>query len=194
MGDWTDAVEALVAGKIAGLDAPAVAERWAWATELGARAAELLDPARLRARPPEAVYDDLRRLGVPQCPIRLANLGRVNDAERIVASLLKLLETPGGFVEKYRAAKFPQAGLVTITELLCVARPARFICRSASFTRALAKVTPFYGYAALCEMGYEEFLDVCRVLTGRLERFPSPAVAALAARWRYLFLYAALMT
>ncbi len=194
MGEWTDAVATLVAGKIAGLDASAIAARWAWVPELGERAAELLDPARLRARPPEMVYDDLRQLGVAQCPIRLTNLGRANDAERIVASLLRLLETPGGFAEKYRAAKFPQAGLVTITELLCVARPGRFVCRNAAFTRALAKVAPFYSYAALNEMGYEEFLDVCRVLAERLTRFPASPVAALAARWRYLFLYGALLT
>lgn len=192
MAEWTDALMDLVDRKTAGLDAAGLDARWRWADDLGARAEAALEPEKLRALPPAEIYGLLRELGIPQCPIRIANLGRTNEAEHIVASLLKLLETPGGFAEKYRAAKFPQAGMATITELLCVARPRRFICRNTAFTRALAKVTPFYGYAALNEMGYEEFLDICRVLADKLGEYPVPVLAARAKQWRFLWLYAVL--
>lgn len=192
MADWTEAVMKFTAAKIADLSAEDITARWGWVDMLGEKAAQLLTPERLKSIDPVTIYDDLRQLGIAQCPIRLANLGRVNDAGRIVEALRKLLETPGGFAEKYRAAKFPQAGMVTITEILCVARPARFICRNTAFTRALAKVTPFYGYAALNEMNYEEFLDICRVLTDKLEEFPSPEIARRTKQWRFLWLYALL--
>jgi hypothetical protein len=196
--NWTDAFVDFARQKFAGLPDAKIAERWRWVDDLAADAAATLAPDNLRRMPPAEIYGHLRRLSFNGTPIRLTNLGRANDAERIVEALVKLLGTAGDFTARYRAAKFPQAGLVTLTEILCAARPTRFVCRSASFTRALAKVTPLYGYAALTEMGYEEFLDLCRALSGALESFPENAqgggasVRRRAKDLRYLWLYATL--
>ncbi|GHS90525.1 hypothetical protein FACS1894139_00580 [Planctomycetales bacterium] len=192
--NWTDAFADLARQKFAGLTAAEITERWAWVDNLATDAATVLEPENLRRMPPAEIYEHLRRLSFNGVPIRLTNLGRVNDAERIVEALIKLLTTPGDFAARYRAAKFPQAGLVTLTEILCAARPTRFVCRSSGFTRALAKATPLYSYAALNEMGYEEFLDLCRVLSDELVNFPDNGgvVRRRAQNYRYLWLYAVL--
>lgn len=189
MATWCDLIRAELASRF-GDDLAGIAEHCAWVPELAAKAEEILNPARLRALAPQEVYASLRELGVPQCPIRIAHLGRVNDAERIIDALLKLLETPGDLEEKYRAAKFPQAGIVTITELLCVARPLRFICRNTAFTRALAKIVPLYSARALEELPYQEFLDICREPCKIIETAPG-APGQWAKQYRYLLLYAA---
>ena len=189
MGDWCKLLERELQRRF-GDDLAGIAEKCAWVPELAGRAALLLDPPRLRAMPAQEVYSALAALGVPECPIRIAHIGRVNDAERIVEALLRLLETPGDFEEKYRAAKFPQAGSVTLTELLCVARPLRFVCRNTAFTRELAKIVPLYSARALQELPYTEFLDICRELCLIMARYPATA-APLVERYRYLLLYAA---
>jgi len=142
---------------------------------------------------PPAVYARLRTLSVPRCPIRITNLGRENQAAGVADALLRLLETPGEFEEKYRAAKIPQAGVVTITEILCVAKPMRFVLRNTRFTKALAKVIPFYTPRGLDELAYEDFLTLCRELARVLET----ALAAVglgdwARTHRFLLLYAVL--
>lgn len=189
MADWRSLLARELTGRF-GEDLAGLQEPCSWVPQLAQNAVRLLEPAALRAMPPAEVYDRLRALGVPQCPIRIAHLGRVNDAERIVDALLKLLETPGGLMEKFRAAKFPQAGMVTLTELLCVARPLRFVCRNALFTRALAKIIPLYSARALEELPYEEFLDICREPCLVLEKAPG-VPGQWAKEYRYLLLYAA---
>lgn len=189
MADWCDLIRAELALRF-GEDLAGIETACAWVPELAQKAEIILAPARLRERPPQEVYADLRELGVPQCPIRIAHLGRVNDSGRITEALLKLLETPGELEEKYRAAKFPQAGIVTITELLCVARPLRFICRNTLFTRALAKIVPLYSARALEELPYPEFLDICREPCKIIEAAPG-LPGQWAKQYRYLLLYAA---
>lgn len=189
MADWRELLAQELTARF-GVDLSGVEQHCSWVPQLAVSAAELLAPASLRVMPPAEVYDRLRALGIPQCPIRIAHLGRVNDAERIVEALLRLLETPGGIDEKFRAAKFPQAGIVTLTELLCVARPLRFICRNTLFTRALAKIIPLYSARALGELPYEEFLDICREPCLVLEKAPG-LTGVWAKQYRYLLLYAA---
>ena len=87
MADWrsllTNELTARFGPELAGLETCC-----AWVPPLAAAAARLLDPAALRAMPPAEVYERLRALGIPQCPIRIAHLGRVNDAGRIVEALV----------------------------------------------------------------------------------------------------------
>ncbi len=167
-------------------------QHYAWVTDLHARARELLDPQTLRGMDPPGIYARLRELSVPQCPIRVSNLGRENRAHEIVDALARLMETPGGFAEKYRAAKIPQAGVVTITELLCAAKPMRFVLRNTRFTRAAAKVIPFYSAKALKELTYADFLDLCMELARVMEDVCGQAGCGDWAReHRFLLLYAA---
>ena len=80
--------------------------------------------------------------------------------------------------------------MVTLTELLCVARPLRFICRNTLFTRALAKIIPLYSAKALEELPYAEFLDICREPLRIMEQAPG-VPGQWAKEYRYLLLYAA---
>lgn len=189
MSDWTALLKQELCNKL-GDNLQLIEEKCGWVPEIAEKAKVMLTPEFLSSISPEEVYNHIKELGISQCPIKLTNLGRVNDAQRVVDSLLKLLSTPGGLSEKYRAAKFPQAGIVTITELLCVARPLRFICRNTAFTREFAKIIPLYSKKALDELPYEEFLDLCRELCKILEEAPGIA-GEWAKKYRYLLLYAA---
>ncbi len=172
-------------------DAKEILQRFAWVDELYATGKELLIPETLEEMPAHEVYEKLRQLSFPGCPIRITNLGRMNNAQGVRDAVVRLLKTPGDFEEKYRAAKIAQTGIVTITELLCVARPMRFVLRNTAFTRALAKVAPFYTAKGLSELPYPEFLDLCMELAKILKRYLEPAgLGAWADERRFLLLYA----
>ena len=175
--------------------APVAAEefndRFSWVMEFHERAIKVLNPEYLQSMPAQNVYAELKALTIPQCPIRLTNLGRANSAQQVVDSLVRLLVTPGSFQEKYRAAKFPQAGIVTLTEILCVARPHRFVCRNTAFTRALTRVVPFYSRKALDELAYSEFLDICEELVKIMKDYLMPEIT-WADKARFLLLYSIL--
>lgn len=174
-------------------DPAAVRAGCGWVEEIHARAAALLEPASLREMPPEEAYARLKAIRLPGCRLSLVKLGKANEAPQVVESLVRLLETPGDLREKFRAAKIPQAGVVTVTQLLCAAKPHRFIVRNTALTRAVARVAPFYTRRALDEMRYEEFLDLCRALAGALEGRLAPAgLGEWARRHRFLLLYAVL--
>ncbi len=174
-------------------DAEALQEQYAWVTELHLKARELLAPAALRAFSPPEVYQRLLTLSVPRCPIRVANLGRENQASEIVEALVRLMETPGGFEAKFAAAKIRQTGVVTLTELLCVAKPVRFMLRNTRLTRAAARVIPLYTARGLNEIEYEDFLDLCRELARLLEETCSTVgLGDWAKTHRFLLLYAVL--
>jgi hypothetical protein len=152
-----------------------------------------LSPESLAARPAGEIYAALDSLNVPDCQVRMTNLGRVNRAEEVVAGIAALLAKPGDFAEKYRAGKIPQAGVVAFSQILCLARPHRFAIRNRPFTRALAKAVPFYTVRALDELGYEEFLDMCRELFRAVEiRMGGLGLGGWAAKYRFLLLYALL--
>jgi len=174
-------------------DGAAVSERYRWVSDLHARAREALRPETLRALPEHGIYACLESLSIPGCAVRMTNLGRTNDARRVAESILVLMETPGGFEAKFRAAKVPQAGVVTLTQILCAAKPMRFFVRNAAFTRAAATVIPLYPRKALEELAYDDFLDLVAELARLLEAHLAPAgLAAWAREHRYLLLYAVL--
>ena len=165
--------------------------RFSWVIEFHEQAARVLNPEYLQSMPAQSVYAELKALTISECPIRVTNLGRANSAQQVVDSLVRLLVTQGSFEEKYRAAKFPQAGMVTLTEILCVARPHRFICRNTAFTRELSKVVPFYTKKALDELAYAEFLDICRELVKIMKAYLEPEIDWVD-KVRYLLLYSIL--
>ncbi len=192
MAEWSDLFRnELVSRFGVKVDAEMFTHKFDWVQNFHKRANDILNPEYLQSMRPEDIYKELKTLTVPQCPIRMTNLGRANSAGQIVASLIKLLTVQGGFEEKYRAAKFPQAGMVTITEILCVARPHRFICRNTAFTRALTRVVPFYSKKALDELGYTEFFDICTELVKVMLDYLGSDIQ-WAAQVRYLLLYATL--
>lgn len=192
MAEWSDLFRKELVTKFGEqVDAVDFMQRFSWVREFSVRAARILEPEYLKSMPPQDIYQELSMLTIPECPIRMTNLGRANSAEKVVDSLVKLLTVQGGFAEKYSAAKFPQAGLVTLTEILCICRPHRFICRNTAFTRALVRVVPFYSKKALDELEYSEFLDICTELTKVLLAYLQDRVD-WAKSVRYLLLYATL--
>jgi hypothetical protein len=194
MADWGDAYRAWL-DKRHGTppDAEAFRARFAWMEALHEKAVALLSEQALAALPPPEVYARLRELSVPRCPIRVANLGRVNDAAGVVESLRRLVTARGDFEEKLRAAKIPQAGRVTIGELLAVWKPHRFPLRNTALHRAAAAVVPFYTRRGLEELPDREFLDLARELTRIQEAWLTGAgLETWAAEYRFLLLYAIL--
>ncbi len=194
MTNWSDAFQRFLDARLGSApERNQVTARFQWVEDLHRESRDILSLEALRQMPPPEVYARLKALSVPRCPIRLTNLGRVNDAERVKESLIRLLETPGNFAEKYKAAKFPQAGVVTLTEILCVVKPMRFILRNAMFTKELAKVVPLYTRRGLQELPYEEFLDICRELARITQQHLIPAgLADWAKTHRFLLLFAVL--
>lgn len=191
MADWAQEFRIHLEDSLAGLDKEGVLARYAWVEDLSRQAQECLAPENLANAKPEDIYKRLDGLRVPGCQVRMTNLGRMNQAEEVLQAVTRLLATPGDFTAKYRAGKIPQAGVVTLTEILSLARPHRFIIRNQLFTRALARMVPLYSVRSLGEMGYEEFLDLCRELARILiERLKPLDLAAWAEERRFLLLYA----
>lgn len=193
MASWTDLFDKYLEKAFDGLDRESFMERYGWVGEYAARAAEVLSPENLSSMPPEKIYATLDSLALPHCQVRMTNLGRVNAADDVVEGIRNLLEKPGDFGAKYRAGKIPQAGMVTLTQILTLARPDRFAIRNAAMTRAVAKQVPFYSVRALDELGYEEYLDICRELTRVVEAHAKGfGLGEWALRYRFLLLYAVL--
>ncbi|MCD8139657.1 MAG: hypothetical protein LUE17_07755 [Planctomycetaceae bacterium] len=194
MAAWADVFDTSVKNLLDGLDTEAIMARYGWVEEFSRRASELLSPATLATMPPHEIYAALDAINAPKCQVRMTNLGRVNDAGQVVEGITALLAKPGDFAAKYRAGKIPQAGTVTLSQILCLARPDRFAIRNTPFTRALAKQIPLYSAKALDELGYEEFLDICRELTRvMVARFTRAGLGEWASRYRFLLLYALLV-
>ncbi len=192
MADWADLYKNELTSKYGKtVNASEFTERFSWVLDFHDKASIVLNPEYLSSMPAPDIYKELKALTIPQCPIRMTNLGRANSADKVVDSLIKLLTTQGGFEEKYSAAKFPQAGMVTITEILCVARPHRFICRNTAFSKALTRVVPFYTKKALDELHYQEFLDICSELVKVLLDYLEPDIK-WAKNVKYLLLYSTL--
>lgn len=194
MAGWKEMLDKQLEKEFAGLDKAAFLARYGWVEDYSRKTLELLSPERLASTPPHEIYAALDSLNVPKCQVRMTNLGRMNQASDVVDAIAALLSQPGDFAQKYRAGKIPQAGVVTLTQILSLARPHRFVIRNAPFTRALAKRIPFYTAKALGELGYEEFLDICRELAKAVEERVKPlGLAAWAAEYRFLLLYAILV-
>ena len=194
MADWSTLFDRQVKSLLDGLDRERFLERFGWVSEYVDRAAAALSPDSLAKSPPETIYSTLDTLNIPGCQVRMTNLGRVNQADEVVEGIGRLLAQPGDFAVKYRAGKIPQAGVVTLTQILSLARPHRFVIRNAKITRALAKCIPFYTARALDELGYEEFLDLCRELSRVVEINLKPlGLGDWAGKYRFLLLYALLV-
>ena len=195
MPAWSDLFARHLEKLLAGMDRDAFLTRFGWVEEYSRVAEKILSPENLAALPPQEIYAALDSLNVPGCQVRMTNLGRVNQASEVVTGISALLAKPGDFAAKYRAGKIPQAGVVTLTQILSLARPHRFVIRNAPFTRALAKQVPFYTTRALGELGYEEFLDICRELCRVLEaRLKTLGLEEWVVRHRFLLLYGLLLT
>lgn len=195
MADWTALVDAFIKNKLVDLDREAFIKRYGWVEEYSSRAKEALGGEKLESSKPEEIYALLDSLNVPGCQVRMTNLGRMNQAREVVDGIKRLLDEPGDFAVKYRAGKIPQAGVVTLTQILSLARPHRFVIRNAPFTRALAKLVPLYSMKALNEFGYEEFLDICREITKIVEtNLADLRLSEWAREKRFLLLYALLVT
>lgn len=195
MSDWSALFDRHFKSLLDGLDREGFLARYGWVGEYARRAAAALSPEALERSRPEEVYATLDDLNMPGCRVRMTNLGRVNQAAEVVEGIRRLLVQPGDFAVKYRAGKIPQAGVVTLTQILSLARPQRFVIRNAKFTRALAKHVPFYSPRALDELGYEEFLDICREISRVVEVNLKPfGLSDWAREHRFLLLYALLVS
>lgn len=194
MAAWSDLFARHLDHMLDGVDRGEFMTRFGWVEEYSRKAIELLSPRNLEELPPQEIYAALDSLNVPKCQVRMTNLGRVNQASEVVAGIAALLAQPGDFAAKYRAGKIPQAGIVALSQILCLARPHRFAIRNAPFTRALAKQIPFYTAKALDELGYEEYLDICRELARVTEEKLAPlGLSKWAQEHRFLLLYALLV-
>ncbi len=174
MASWSDCFARFLAAEFAGLDREGILARYGWVEEASRKAGSLLSRENLASMPPQAIYAALDAIKLPKCLIRMTNLGRVNAAEEVLEGIARLLSQPGDFAQKYRSGKIPQAGIVTLSQILTLAQPQRFALRNAPFTRALAKQIPLYTARALDELGYEEYLDFCRELGRVLEASLKP--------------------
>jgi len=194
MADWGDAFRQYVQARHGELPPADWPVRFAWVRERHEIARDILQPQTLETMPPEVIYKRLQALSLPGCPIGVTKLGKANDAPQVVDALWRLMTTPGDFAEKFRAAKIPQAGFVTVSELLGLAKPHRFVIRNTVFTRALLQVVPFYTLRGLRELDYEEFLDTCRELARVLLEFVSGGdLRQWVETHRFLLLYAVLL-
>lgn len=194
MASWTDLFDRHLDALLGGLERDGFLEQYGWVEEYAERAREILSPRNLSEMPPHEIYAALDSLNLPKCQVRMTNLGRVNAADEVVDGIRALLEKPGDFAVKYRAGKIPQAGVVTITQILTLARPDRFAIRNAPMTRALAKQAPLYSARALDELGYEEYLDICREMTRVVEKHAKGlGLGEWALSHRFLLLYALLV-
>lgn len=194
MAAWSDLFDRHLETLFSGLSREDILARYGWVEEYARMAEELLSPANLVDMPPHEIYNSLDAINVPKCQVRMTNLGRVNDAEEVIGGISALLSKPGDFAAKYRAGKIPQAGTVALSQILSLARPDRFAIRNTPFTRALARQVPLYTARALDELGYEEFLDICRELTRVVEARLKPlGLGEWALRYRFLLLYAILV-
>ena len=169
-------------------------ERFHYVETIVQHAAQLFNHDSFFSMPPEKIYEKLNSIQLPECSIRMTNLGRMNEAGHIVEKLYTLVSTAGDFETRMNAAKFPQAGVVTLSAILCVARPRLFILRNTPLTKALSKVVPFYSARALTELGYSEFLDICNELSNVLEEWANlPDIVTWIRSHRFTLLYCILV-
>ncbi len=193
MANWSDLFAKHIVSTLLPLPKEEILARYGWVQDYVDKARAILSAKNLAEMPAQEIYAALDRLKVPLCQIRMTNLGRVNQAEEVIDGIKRLLREPGDFAVKYRAGKIPQAGVVTLSQILSLVQPQRFAIRNTPFTRALAKQIPFYTAKALDELDYEAYLDLCRELARVAEEGLKPAgLKEWGERHRFLFLYALL--
>lgn len=193
MAEWGGLIKESLEERFSSLSNDEILENFSWVVEVNQSANKFLTVDALDELSPGELYENLSRLSIPGCKLRITNLGKANDAERIKESLIKLLSIQGGFEEKFRGSKFPQAGIVTVSEILCILKPHRFFIRNTAFINGLAKVVPFYGKRALSELSYNDLYDICNELAKVMGQFFSgKGLHDFATRYKFLLLYAVL--
>ncbi len=164
----------------------------AWAIEKHQAALRLFAPDALESASPRDIYDALKQvcLNVEALPFRITRIADANEADALRVGLQRLITTKGTGEDKMRAAGLRQLGEATLTELLCVYAPARFVMRSRPVLKGLVKLCELYTERHLRDMRYQEYADLVRelekafrqVLLGRLdaEEFYLPHKCLLA--------------
>ncbi len=194
MKKWSDDFNCYLEKKLDVLDKNSLLDKFSWVEDVYNRANCLLSPKALNSISPNELYAGLVALSVPGFKIKVTNLGRENNVERIRESLITLITEQGDFEQKYRASKFPQAGRVTVSELLGITKPIRFYFKNAAFTRGLAQVVPFYTKKAIDELSYDDLYDICNELSRiMIEFFTNKGCGDFARKYKFLLLYALLV-
>lgn len=147
-----------------------------WAVDKHHAARELLAPEHIAKADAHTVYATLKQvcLNVEALPFRITRIADANVAEDIRLGLSKLIATKGTADDKMHAAALPQFGQATLTELLCIYDPHRFVMRSRPTVRGLVKLCGIYTEEHLRDMTYSDYADV----VGQMEKVYRQALLA----------------
>ena len=139
-----------------------------WAVQKHLAARRLLAPEAIENAAPRELYGALREvcLNVGALPFRATRIADANAVEQVRMGLCRLITTKGTAEDKMRAAALPQFGEATLTELLCVYAPHRFVMRNRATMGGIVRLCEVYSEPHLREMPYEDFAD----LTVELEK------------------------
>ncbi|MHC4870336.1 MAG: hypothetical protein ACYTFY_00660 [Planctomycetota bacterium] len=193
MSEWSGIFKQYLNKKFAEKNSEYILSDYSWIKDIHEKAIALFNSEKLASIEPAELYKSLSELSIPQCRIKVVNLGKANDAARIIASLKALFSIQGDFEKKFKESKFPQAGIVTVSEILCVTKPIRFFIRNTAFTKGLAEVVPFYSAKAVRELSYNDLFDICNELAKvMIGFFNEKGLAEFAAEYKFLLLYAVL--
>ncbi len=165
MPQWLDNFQQTAQRHAAAFASPeAYRQHAAWAVDKCRTAQALLTLSALEAASPRDIYDALKRicLNVEALPFRITRIADSNEADRLRGGLLKLATTKGTAQDKMRAAGLRQFGEATLTEILCMHQPQRFVMRSRPVMKGLVKLCELYTERHLRDMTYAEYEDLLR--------------------------------
>ena len=147
-----------------------------WAVEKHGAAERVLAPDALDQASPRDIYDGLREicLNVEALPFRITRIADANEAGRLRDGLMKLVTTKGEAEDKMRSAGLRQFGEATLTEILCMYAPHRFVMRSRPVMRGIVRLCELYTERHLRDMTYSEYAD----LVGQMEKVYRTALLA----------------
>ena len=147
-----------------------------WAVKKHQAARRLLAPDALDQAAPRDIYDALRQvcLNVEALPFRMTRIADSNEADRVRDGLRRLVTTKGTAEDKMRAAGLRQFGEATLTEILCMYAPQRFVMRSRPVMRGIVRLCELYTERHLRDMTYSEYAD----LVGQMEKVYRTALLA----------------
>ena len=136
----------------------------AWAVDKHKLAKQLLAPEAILAASQRELYDALKQvcLNIEALPFRATRIADANETDRLRNGLYKLISTKGTAADKMRAAAIRQFGEATLTELLCLYAPQRFVMKNRPTMAGLAKLCELYPESHLRDMAYAEFGDLVR--------------------------------
>lgn len=133
-----------------------------WAVQKHRAAQRLLNPEHLRSARAREIYAALKEicLNVGALPFRITRIADANEAEGLRTGLCKLIETKGTAQDKMRAAALPQLGEATLTELLCLYAPHRFVMKNRPTMAGLGRLCQIYAEPDLRDMSYADYADL----------------------------------